>query len=136
MGPKLWRRFFKPYMARMFARVKEAGKLVYMHSDGQIDAIFEDFVEIGLDIYNPFQPEIRDVYEIKRKYGDRLSFHGGIGIQELLPHGTPQQIKAEVRRLIEEVGGDGGYVLGPAHAVMADTPVKNIVALIETIRDQ
>jgi uroporphyrinogen decarboxylase len=136
MGPKHWRHFFKPYMARMFARVKEAGKLVYMHSDGQIDAIFEDFVEIGLDIYNPFQPEIRDVYEVKRKYGDRLSFHGGIGIQELLPHGTPQQVRGEVRRLIREVGANGGYILGPAHAVMADTPVENIVALIEAVQDQ
>jgi uroporphyrinogen decarboxylase len=136
MGPKHWRRFFKPYMARMFARVKEAGKFVYMHSDGQIDAIFEDFVEIGLDIYNPFQPEIRDVFEVKREYGDRLSFHGGIGIQELLPHGTPQQVEAEVRRLIREIGADGGYILGPAHAVMADTPVENIMALIETIQDQ
>lgn len=136
MGPKLWRRYFKPCMARMYARVKEAGKFVYMHSDGQIDAIFEDFIEIGLDVYNPFQPEIRDVYETKRKYGDRLCFHGGIGIQELLPSGTPQQVKAEIRHLIQEVGADGGYVLGPAHAVMADTPVENIVALIETIQDQ
>jgi uroporphyrinogen decarboxylase len=136
MGPKHWRRYFKPYVARMFARVKEAGKFVYMHSDGQIDAIFDDFVEIGLDIYNPFQPEIRDVYEVKRKYGDRLSFHGGIGIQELLPHGTPQQVRAGVRRLIREVGANGGYILGPAHAVMADTPAENIVALIEAVQDQ
>jgi uroporphyrinogen decarboxylase len=136
MSPKHWRQFFKPHMARMFARIKEAGKFVYMHSDGQIDAIFDDFVEIGLDVYNPFQPEIRDVHEIKRKYGDRLSFHGGIGIQELLPHGTPQQVKAEVRRLIEEIGAQGGYILGPAHAVMADTPVENIVALIDAVQGQ
>jgi len=136
MGPTHWRRYFKPCMARMFARVKEAGKFVYMHSDGQVDAIFEDFVEIGLDIYNPFQPEIRDVYETKRKYGDRLTFHGGIGIQELLPHGTPQQVLTEIQRLIGEVGANGGYVLGPAHAVMADTPVENIVALIEAVQNQ
>jgi len=136
MGPKHWRRFFKPFMARMFDRVKEAGKFVYMHSDGQIDDIFEDFIEIGLDIYNPFQPEIRDVYEVKRKYGDRLCFHGGIGIQELLPHGTPQQVKTEVQRLIKEVGAGGGYILGPSHAVMADTPVENIVALVEAVQNQ
>lgn len=136
MGPRHWRRYFKPCMARMFERVKEAGKFVYMHSDGQIDAIFEDFVEIGLDIYNPFQPEIRDVYETKRRYGDRLTFHGGVGVQELLPHGAPQQVKVEVRRLIGEIGAGGGYILGPAHAVMADAPVENIVALVETVRDQ
>jgi uroporphyrinogen decarboxylase len=136
MGPEHWRRYFKPCMARMFQRVKEAGKFVYMHSDGQVDAIFEDLIEIGLDVYNPFQPEIRDVYEIKRKVGDRLAFHGGVGIQEFLPTGTPQQVKAEVRRLIEEVGADGGYIIGPAHAVMADAPVENIVALIEAVREQ
>ncbi|GAB4527056.1 MAG: hypothetical protein Kow0063_01970 [Anaerolineae bacterium] len=136
MGPRHWRRFFKPFMARMFARVKEAGKFVYMHSDGQVDAIFEDFVEIGLDIYNPFQPEIRDVYAVKRQYGDRLTFHGGIGVQELLPHGTPQQVKAEVQRLIEEIGAGGGYILGSAHDIMADAPVENIVALIETVQGQ
>jgi len=130
MGPKHWRTFFKPYMARMFARIKEAGKFVYMHSDGQIDAIFEDFIEIGLDIYNP------DVYEVKREYGDRLSFHGGIGIQELLPYGTPRQVKAEVRRLITEIGTDGGFILAPAHAVMADAPVENMVALIEAVQEQ
>ena len=136
MGPKHWRTLFKPYMARMFARIKEAGKLVYMHSDGQIDAIFNDFIEIGLDVYNPFQPEIRDVYEVKREYGDRLSFHGGVGIQELLPYGTPQQVKAEVRRLITEIGADGGFIIAPAHAVMADAPIENMIALIEAIQEQ
>ena len=136
MGPKHWRRYFKPCMARLFARVKEAEKYVYLHSDGQVDAIFEDLIEIGLDIYNPFQPEIRNVYAVKRRYGDRLCFYGGIGIQELLPRGTPQQVKAEVRRLIDEVGVGGGYILGPAHSVMADVPVENVVAMIDTVKGQ
>ena len=135
-GPKHWRRYFKPRLARMFARIKEAGKFVYLHSDGQVDAIFEDLIEIGLDMYNPFQPEIRDVYEVKRKYGDRLCFHGGIGVQSLLPSGTPLQVRADVRRMIQEVGADGGYILGPAHSIMADIPVENMVALIETVQEQ
>jgi uroporphyrinogen decarboxylase len=136
MGPELWRRHLKPCMARLFAPIKEAGKFVFLHSDGQVDAIFEDLIEIGLDVYNPLQPEIRDVYEVKRQYGDRLCFYGGIGIQDLLPSGTPQQIKAEIRRMIEEMGRDGGYILGAAHSVMADVPVENLVALIEAIREQ
>ena len=103
---------------------------------GQVDDIFEDFVEIGLDIYNPFQPEIRDISKVKREFGDRLTFHGGIGIQELLPHSTPHQIKVEVRRLIREIGAGGGYILGPSHAVMADAPVENLVALIEAVQEQ
>jgi uroporphyrinogen decarboxylase len=136
MGPKHWRRYIKPCLARLFARVKEAGKYVYLHSDGQVTAIFEDLIEIGLDVYNPFQPEIMDVYEIKKRYGDRLCFFGGIGVQGLLPHGTPRQVKAKVRHMIQEVGVGGGYILAPSHSVMADIPVENIVALIETVQEQ
>ncbi len=136
LGPRLWRRFLKPCLARMFGRVKAAGKFVHIHSDGDVTAIFDDLIEIGLDVYNPFQPEIMDVYELKRRYRGRLAFHGGVGIQGLLPHGTPQQVKAEVRRLVREVGAGGGYILGPSHAIMADTPVENLVALIEAMREQ
>lgn len=136
MGPTHWRRFIKPYLARMFSRVKDAGKFVYIHSDGQVEAIFDDLIEIGLDIYNPFQPEIMDVYKLKNEYGDRLCFHGGIGIQDLLVQGTPQQVKSEVQRLIDEVGAGGGYILSPAHSVLADTPVQNIAAMIEVFKAQ
>ncbi len=136
MGPRLWRKFLKPCLARLFARIKAAGKFVHIHSDGDVTAIFDDLIEIGLDVYNPFQPEIMDVYALKQRYGDRLSFHGGIGIQRLLPFGTPQQVKAEVRRLIREVGAGGGYILAPSHAVLADTPMANLVALIEAVQEQ
>jgi uroporphyrinogen decarboxylase len=136
MGPSHWRRYFKPCMARMFAPIKQAGKTVWMHSDGQIDDILEDLVEIGLDVYNPFQPEIRNLFQTKQRYRNRLAFHGGIGIQELLPYGTPEQVKAEVARLIAGIGAGGGYIVGTAHAVMADVPAENIMALIEAVQDQ
>jgi uroporphyrinogen decarboxylase len=136
MGPRLWRRFLKPHLARMFARVKRADKFVHIHSDGDVSAIFGDLIEIGLDVYNPFQPEIMDVYALKNRYGDRLSFHGGVGIQELLPHGTPQQVRAEARRLLREVGAGGGYILSPSHAVLTDTPPQNLMALVEVVREQ
>jgi uroporphyrinogen decarboxylase len=136
MGPRHWRRYLKPHLARMFARVKRAGKATLLHSDGQVDEVFEDLIEIGLDVYNPFQPEIMDVYGLKVAYGERLCFLGGIGVQELLPHGTPQQVKAEARRMIQEVGAGGGYILSPAHAVMADIPAENVAALIEAVQEQ
>jgi uroporphyrinogen decarboxylase len=136
MGPRCWRTYIKPYMAKMFAPIKEAGKFVTLHSDGDVTAIFDDLIEIGLDVYNPFQPEIMDVYEMKRQYGDRLCFHGGIGIQSLLPFGTPQEVRAEARRMIEVVGAGGGYILAPSHGVLADIPVENIMALIETVQNQ
>ncbi len=77
-----------------------------------------------------------DVYEMKRRFGDRLTFHGGVGIQELLPHGTPQEVKAEVRRLVREIGAGGGYILGPSHAILTDTPMQNLMALIEAVQEQ
>lgn len=136
MGPKHWRRYIKPRMARMFARVKEAGKFVHLHSDGDVSGIFEDLIEIGLDVYNPFQPEIMDVYELKKQYGDRLCFHGGIGVQSLLPFGTPQEVRTETERMIEAIGAGGGYILAPAHSVLADVPVENVIALIEAVWEQ
>jgi uroporphyrinogen decarboxylase len=136
MGPAHWRRFIKPYLAPMFSRIKDAGKSVYIHSDGQVEAIFDDLIEIGLDIYNPFQPEIMDVYQLKKEYGDQLCFHGGIGIQDLLVQGTPQQVKSEVQRMIDVIGAGGGYILSPAHSVLADTPVQNIVTMIEVFKSQ
>jgi len=136
MGPRLWRRFIKPRMAVMFERVRKAGKFVYLHSDGDLREILDDLIEIGLDVYNPFQPDVMDVYAIKQEYGDRLCFHGGISVQALLPLGSPEQVKAEAQRMMREVGAGGGYVLAPSHSVLADTPPENIAALIEAVREQ
>jgi len=136
MGPKFWRRFIKPYMKCMFDEVHAADKFVILHSDGDITEILPDLIEIGLDVYNPFQPDVMNVYEIKKCYGDRLCFYGGISVQNLLPFGTPQQIKDEVQRMIREVGKGGGYILAPSHAILADTPVENVVALIESVQKQ
>lgn len=80
-SPKYWRKFIKPRMAKMWARIKDAGKFVFLHSDGDVSAILENLIEIGVDAYNPLQPEIFDIFEIKRKYGDRLCFWGGIGLR-------------------------------------------------------
>jgi uroporphyrinogen decarboxylase len=138
MGPVHWRRFIKPRLATMFDRVHAGGKAVHLHSDGDLSAIFEDLVEIGLDIYNPLQPEIMDVFEMKRRHGDRLCFHGGVGGQSVLLQGTPGEVRRDVRRMIEELGAGGGYILAQAHpdGILGDVPVENIAALIETVRAQ
>jgi len=136
MGPKLWRRFIKPYMKLMFDEVHAANKFVVLHSDGDITEIMPDLIEIGLDVYNPFQPDVMNVYEIKKRYGDQFCFYGGISIQNLLPFGTPQQIKSEVQHMIHKIGKGGGYILAPSHAVLADTPVENMVAFIEAVQNQ
>ena len=134
-SPATWRRFIKPRMARLAEEVKAAGLVVLHHSCGKVQSLFPDMIEIGIDVFNPFQPDVMDVYEMKRQYGDRLAFYGGVSVQSLLPHGTPQQVRDEVRRLKEEVGRDGGFIIAPSHHMPGDIPVENMVAFINTVRE-
>jgi len=122
-------------LARMFSRVKESGLEVYLHSDGAITEIFPDLIEIGLDIYNPLQPEIMDIYSVKREFGEQLSFHGGIGVQQLLPHGTPDEVRKTVEETKRRLGAGGGYLLSQAHpdGILGDTPTENVVALLDSL---
>ena len=134
MGPRLWRRFLKPRLARMFQAVKKAGKAVFVHSCGRAQEIFPDLIEIGVDVFNPFQPEVMDPYEVKRRFGDKLAFFGGMSIQRTLPFGTTREVQAEARRLRDEVGRGGGYIIAPSHEMPGDIPVENIMAFLEVVR--
>lgn len=136
MGPGLWRQFIKPSIARMYTRIREAGKYVMIHSCGDVKSLFPELVECGLNIFNPFQPETMDVYETKREYYGRLSFYGGISVQHLLPHGTPDEVRAETTKLIQTLGKGGGYIASPSHAITADVPAENIAAMIEVLQGQ
>ncbi|MCP4180653.1 MAG: uroporphyrinogen decarboxylase [bacterium] len=136
MGPKLWREFLKPRLQRMYAEVKSKGKRVFIHSCGKVDEIFPDLIEIGVDVFNPFQPEVMDVYDMKKKYGDKLSFWGGISTQKTLPYGSVNQIKDETRQLMKNIGKDGGYIVAPAHCIPGDAKPENIAAMIEVLNNQ
>jgi len=136
MSPEMWRAYFKPGMEKLFKMVKDRGLFLFFHSCGDIECLIPELIEMGLDVLNPFQPEVMDVYEIKRKYGSRLSFYGGVGTQELLPHGTVHEVEADVRDKIRILGKNGGYLLAPAHAVQADVPMENILKLIEVMQNQ
>jgi len=136
MGPDLWRRFIKPRFKAMCQAVKAHGKFTMLHSCGKVDEIFPDLIECGLDIFNPFQPEVMDVYDIKRRYGADLTFYGGISIQRTLPFGTVAQVRDEVRRLIDEVGQAGGYIASPSHDIPGDAKPENIAAMIEVLQNQ
>jgi len=135
MGLDHWRRFFKPRLKRMFAPVREAGKYVFLHSCGCVVELFDDLVEIGLNGFNPFQPEVMDVFAVKRRYHGRLAFHGGMSIQKVLPFGTPAEVRAAAAALIE-AGADGGYIFSPSHSVPPDVPPENLVAMMDVVRSQ
>jgi uroporphyrinogen decarboxylase len=135
MGPHLWRRFLRPALKRMYGVVKEAGRYVIIHSCGDVDELFDDLVAIGVDCFNPFQPEVMDTDALMERYRGRLAFHGGLSTQRTLPAGTPEEVRAETRRLIER-GRAGGYILAPAHDVVGDVPLANMLAFIETAQAQ
>ncbi|KPK65372.1 MAG: hypothetical protein AMK73_03170 [Planctomycetes bacterium SM23_32] len=136
MGPHLWREFIRPRVERMYGAVRARGKRVFIHSCGKVDELFPDLIECGLNVFNPFQPEVMDVFAMKRRYGDRLSFYGGISTQRTLPYGTVDEVRDEVGRLLAGVGREGGYIAAPAHAIPPDARPENVAAMIETLQDQ
>ncbi len=135
MGKPHWKRFILPHLNRMYGAVRSAGKFQMIHSCGDVDELFDDLIAAGVNCFNPFQPEIMDTASLIRKYRGRLSFHGGLSTQRLLPFGTVEQVKAESRRLIE-LGREGGYIFAPGHAVEGDVPLANMLAFIETAKMQ
>ena len=138
MGAERWRKIFKPRLTRLYARTHEAGKYTLTHCCGSIVEILPDVIEIGLDVYESVQPEAKDnnPYELKRKFGDRLTFWGGLGSQSTIPFGTPDEIRAEVAKLCLEMGKGGGYILSPAKGLQPGTPTENAAAVVEAFLEQ
>jgi len=136
MGPSHWRRFIKPLVARMYQRVLDSGRFVSQHSCGDIHEILPDLIDIGLSVYQTFQPEIYDVRSAKREYGKHLTFWGGISTQRVLPYATPDEVKQVAQEMMKIMSVSGGYIAAPTHDIPADVPAENIVALIEAFNEQ
>ena len=134
MGPALWRKFIKPCLAKMYGRVRQAGRFVIQHSCGDIEQVYGDLIEIGLHCHQTFQPEIYDIESVKKEYGDKLAFWGGISTQRLLPYATPEEVTVEVKRIMRVMKPGGGYIASPTHAVPGDVPCENIVAMLKAFR--
>ena len=137
ISPDTWRQFDKPRLAELITQVKAANPEVYlfMHSDGKMDDIIPDLIEVGLDILNPIQPECQDPVEVKKKWGNRLVLHGTVSNQRTVPMGTPQEVKDEVKRLLDHCSKGGGLVIGPSNVLLAEFPTENIVALYDAVTE-
>jgi uroporphyrinogen decarboxylase len=137
MSPDMWRRFLRPGFKAMIDLGKRHGYKVAHHSCGSIKPIIPDLIDCGLDILNPIQPDVHDMdrRELKRLFGDRLSFHGSISIQRTLPFGTPDDVRNEVRERFETLGPGGGFIFCTAHNIQADTPLENVEALFQAYRE-
>ncbi|MBN1513791.1 MAG: hypothetical protein JXB13_17370 [Phycisphaerae bacterium] len=137
MGPQAWRRVDKPRLAAMIEACRQENPDVFffVHSDGNIMDVMDDLVDIGFNVINPIQPECMDPAAVKRRWGDRITLHGGISLQRTLPNGTPDEVRGEVNALIRDCGYDGGLVVFPSNVIQPDTPVENVIACFHAARD-
>jgi len=140
-GPLLslpvYRDFYRPHHERFIALCREFGIRVFHHDDGSCRAFLPDLVDLGIHVLNPIQwtcPGM-DLAELKAEFGTRLCFHGAVDNQRILPFGTPDDVRAEVRRCIDILAADGtGYILAPCHNIQAVSPVENILAMYDEAR--
>lgn len=131
MSPAHWRQLIKPRLTEIYDLAKKHDKTILHHSCGDIRPIIGDMIDIGMDVLHPIQPEAMDVVQLKREFGSQLTFCGGIRTQDLLPYGTPQQVRDEVKYLKDVLGEGGGYILEPGITLQDDVPMANALALID-----
>jgi uroporphyrinogen decarboxylase len=137
MSPQSYRRLLKPHHAEFFGTIKKqlSGK-IFCHSCGNVYKLLGDLADVGVDLLNPVQVsagEMGDTARLKREFGKRLSFCGAIDTQRVMPHGTPDDVRQEVRRRIKDLAPGGGYVAAAVHCIQPDVPPENIVALCEEV---
>lgn len=135
-SPKHWREFFKPRLTRLFGVFRQAGLPVILHSDGDIDEIIPDLMEIGLTTLNPVQPEVLDHQWLQQTCGERLSFYGGVSTQTVMPFGTPAEVRDAAYACMRVLAPSGtGLVLAPSHRMTADIPMENVDALLDVFAE-
>ncbi len=139
ISPKMYREILKPIHADYIAFIKERTRAkVFFHTDGDVFPLIEDFVEIGVDILNPIQTSagsMADLPGLKKRFGSEIVFCGAIDTHQILPHGAPEEVRQEVRRVIETLGPSGGYMVSSVHTIMNDVPPENIVAMVEAVEE-
>ncbi|MHB8994278.1 MAG: uroporphyrinogen decarboxylase family protein [Armatimonadota bacterium] len=138
MRPELFRELMVPRYKRYFSAIKAKAPhiKVFFHSCGCVYPLLPDLIESGIDILNPVQvnaAEMGDTARLKREFGSDLIFWGGIDTQKVMPHGTPQDVKDEVKRRIEDLAPGGGYVFDTVHNIQADVPGENVIAMAEAL---
>lgn len=137
ISPRMYRRLLKPRHAELIAFIKErTNAKVFFHTDGDVFDLIDDFIEIGVDILNPIQTsagKMANLTELKRRYDRKIAFCGGIDTQHLLPHGTPADVREEVRRVIGALGPGGGYMVAAVHTVMDNVPAENVLAMVDAV---
>lgn len=141
VSPDLYRKLIKPRHTKLFAFIKQQARVpvkIFYHSCGAIAELLPDLIESGIDVLNPVQVSAAgmDTKQLKKNFGKDLTFYGGgVDTQQVLPHGTPQQVRDEVKRRIDDLAPGGGFIFNTVHNIQADVPPENIVAMWEAMRE-
>jgi uroporphyrinogen decarboxylase len=137
MSPEMYRRLVKPIHADYIEFIKQRTRAkVFFHTDGDVFDLVEDFIQIGVDILHPIQTsagKMSDLRALKSTYGEEVVFCGAIDTHRILPHGSPDEVTEEVRRVIEFLGPGGGYMLAAVHTIMDEVPPENILAMVDAV---
>jgi len=139
MSPALWKKYLQPRLKRWCELIHAYNLHVFYHTDGAARRLLGPIIDCGVDVLNPIQHSCTgmDMVELKREFGDRVVFHGGVDNQFALPRGTPDDVRREVRYCLETLGaGREGYICCSCHNVQAGTPLENILAMIETAQQE
>jgi uroporphyrinogen decarboxylase len=137
MSPRTYREVLKPYHTEMISAVKQNTQAkIFFHTDGNVYPLIPDLIDVGIDILNPVQVSANDMGDtarLKREFGKNISFCGGIDTQDVLPHGTPDSVRAEVCRRLKDLGPGGGYIAASVHCIQPDVPLENVLAMFDEI---
>ncbi|GAH36928.1 unnamed protein product, partial [marine sediment metagenome] len=138
MSPDLYRKVIKPYHEKLHRLVKsKTNAKIFRHCCGSVVPFISDFIEYRIDAIHPVQVSAKDMdtKKLKEKFGDKISFWGGIETQHVLPYGTVEDVEKEVKRRIHDLAPGGGYVLAAVHNIQRDVPPENIVAMFKAAKD-
>ena len=139
ISPKMYRQMLKPVHADFISFIKSRTKAkVFFHSDGDVTPLIDDFIEIGVDILNPIQTSagsMSDLPALKKRFGNNIVFCGGIDSHHVLPHGSVEDVRQEVRRVMQILGPGGGCMIGAVHTVMNDVPPENVLAMVDAVEE-
>ena len=137
MSEGLYGEWLKPRLKRVIDAAREVNPeiIVFYHSCGHVTELIPQLIEAGIDVLNPVQPECMDFREIHERFGDRLSFHGTIGTQSVMPFGTPEEVRRKVFENLDIAGPRGGLYVCPTHLLEPEVPVENVVAYIRACAD-
>ena len=138
MSTPMFRELIKPYFKERVAYTKTFTDAFFKHHTcGSVHAFIPDLIDSGVDILNPIQPGVymMEPERLKKDFGDKIAFWGGIDTQHLLPEGSPEDVKAEVKRILSILDVNGGYILSTAHTVQSDVPAENIIAMFEGAKE-